>query len=107
MASQVCAQLIIDICDWRSDYRVGMRVHRKGNARPLRLRLAHRRCRTNWKRPPVFDERCDSPAVAKIFSRAPECLGFAVSFAARFFQVCLMKLRRFLLRAALFVQREM
>jgi hypothetical protein len=40
--------------------------------------------------------------MAQIFSRALECLGFAVSFAARFCEVCLMKHRRFLLGAALF-----
>src|SRR5437588_3979417 len=47
--------------------------------------------------PLLFDERCDSPAMAQIFPRALERLGFVVSFAARFCEVCLMKHRRFLL----------
>src|SRR2546423_2276859 len=54
------------------------------------------RGRTNWQRPLLFDERCDSPAMAQIFPRALERLGFVVSFAARFCEVCLMKHRRFL-----------
>ena len=68
-----------------------MRVHRMGNARPVRLRLVHCRGRTNWERPALFDQRSDSPAMAQIFSCALERLGLAVSSPPCFCQVCVMK----------------
>jgi hypothetical protein len=72
-----------------------MRVYRVGSDRPVRMGFAHRRGRTDWQRALLYCERCDSPAVAYIFSRAVECFGFAVSSPARFCQVCVMKHRPF------------
>jgi hypothetical protein len=72
-----------------------MRVYRVGSDRPVRMGFAHRRGRTDWQRALLYRERCDSPAVAYIFSRAVECFGFAVSSLARFCQVCVMKHRPF------------
>ena len=47
--------------------------------------------RTNCKRAVLYRQRCDSPAMAHIFSRAVGRFGFAVSFATPLCQVCMMK----------------
>ena len=76
---------------------MGVHLHRVGSAQPFRVGFAHRRDRTNWERLFLYRERGDSPTVAHIFSRALECLGFAVCSAARFCQVRVMKHRLFVL----------
>ena len=76
---------------------MGVHLHRVGSAQPFRVGFAHRRNQTNWERLFLYRERGDSPTVAHIFSRALECLGFAVCSAARFCQVRVMKHRLFVL----------
>jgi hypothetical protein len=72
-----------------------------GSARPVRVGFGDSWRRIDWGRPPIRHERRDSQAVAQIFSRAHECVGFAVSPATPLRQVCMMKHQLFLLRTAL------
>ena len=67
-----------------------MHVHRLGNAQLVRVGLRHGRGRTHWERFPGYAERCDSPRVAQIFSRALEYLGLSVSSTPDFCQVRVM-----------------
>jgi hypothetical protein len=64
-----------------------MHVHRVGNAQPVRVGFRHRRGWTDWERSFGYAERCDSPRVAQIFSRAHECVGIPVFITPNFFQV--------------------
>ena len=68
-----------------------MHVHGLGNAQLVRVGLRHGRGRTDWDRSPGYAERCDSPRVAQIFSRAHECVGLPVSITPNFCQVRVMK----------------
>lgn len=79
------------ICYRRSDDYLGMLVHGMGSAQLVSLGLCDSRGRIDWERPPLHYERCDSQAVAQIFSRAHECVGFAVPPAAALCQVCMTK----------------
>ena len=67
-----------------------MLVHRMGSARPVRVGFGDSRGRIDWERPPLHHERCDSQAVAQIFSRAHDCIGFAISSTSDFCQVRVM-----------------
>lgn len=68
-----------------------MYVHRLGNAQPVRVGLRHGRGRSDRDRSLVYAERGDSQRVAQVFSRAHECVGFAVSSTPDFCQVRVMK----------------
>jgi hypothetical protein len=70
---------------------VGVYVHRVGNAQLVCVGLRHRRSRTDSERSPGYAECDDSPRVAEIFSRAHECVGFAVSSTPDLCQVRVMK----------------
>jgi hypothetical protein len=52
--------------------------------------LRHRWSRTDWDRSFGYAERCDSPKVAQILSRAHECVAFAVYSTPDFCQVRVM-----------------
>jgi hypothetical protein len=67
-----------------------MYVHRLGNAQLVRMGFGHCRGRTHWDRSLGYAERCDSPRVAQIFSRAHECVGLPVSITLNFCQVRIM-----------------
>ena len=67
-----------------------MHVHRLGNAQLVRVGLRHGRGRTYWDRSLGYAERCDSERVAKVFSRAHECVGLPVSITPNFCQVRVM-----------------
>lgn len=85
---EVCDRLASRICDRCSDYCVGMLVHRVGSDWPVRVGLTYRRGRTDWERPLLYSERCDSPAVEHVFSCALGCFDIAFSSPADFCQVC-------------------
>ena len=89
--SSVCDGLAFRICHRRGDDCVGMHVHRVGNAQPVRMGFPHCRGRTHCDRSLGYAERCDSPRVAQIFSRAHECVGLAVTSTPNFCQVRVMK----------------
>jgi hypothetical protein len=52
--------------------------------------LRHCRGRADWKRCLGYAKRCDSSRVAQSFSRAHECVGFAVYSTLDFCQVRVM-----------------
>jgi len=66
---------------------MGMHVHRVGNAQPVRVGLRHRRGWPDREHSFGYAERCDSPRVAQIFSRAHECVGLPISSTPNFCQV--------------------
>ena len=68
-----------------------MRLHRMGNTHLVRLGLRHCRGRTDWERSLGNAERIDSSWMAQIFSRAHECVDFAVYSTPDFCQVRVMK----------------
>lgn len=67
-----------------------MHVHRVGNTQSLRVGFPYRRGRTDWVLSLVYAERGDSPRVAQVFSRAHDCIGFAISSTPDFCQVRVM-----------------
>ena len=68
-----------------------MHVHGVGNAQLVRMGFPYCRGRTYWDRSLGYAERCDSERVAKVFSRAHECVGLPVSITPNFCQVRVMK----------------